>query len=167
MSQHTTQLPLFQAIDAQSVARFWSKVRVGSADECWEWQAGINSTGRGIFWYDGKSVHSHRFAWIITYGNILDGLQICHRCDNGKCVNPAHLFLGTQYDNIHDMIDKGRDRVLRGSADPKSKLTEEDVRRIRELYIPRKFSQFKLAIIFGVSRSTIENIITGRCWKHV
>lgn len=147
------------------IDRFWSKVKIGSSDDCWEWQGGVNSTGRGVYWYNGSSIHAHRFVWTITNGDIPDNMLVCHHCDNGKCVNPKHLFLGTQKDNMQDMVSKGRKVTLRGSNDPKSKLTESDVLRIRSLY--GEYSQYKLARMFNVSRSTISAIIHRYNWKHV
>ena len=147
--------------------RFWSKVNILSEDECWEWKAGINSTGRGIFKINGKSIHAHRMAWILTNGEIPNGMFICHHCDNGKCMNPKHLFVGTPADNVHDMINKGRKITLHGEDDPKSKLTEKQVIEIKQLYIPYKFTQYKLAEMYNVSRSAIESIICGYNWQHL
>ena len=88
--------------------RFWSKVKVGAADECWEWQAGLDSDGYGRIQFDGKRQGAHRFSWILHNTDIPQGMCICHRCDNPACVNPNHLFLGTQVDNIYDMVSKNR-----------------------------------------------------------
>lgn len=152
------------------IQRFWDKVKKESENECWEWIGAINSTGRGIFNYPGmKNGKAHRVSWIIHYGDIPNNLCVLHHCDNGKCVNPNHLFLGTKGDNNTDRKQKGRSNPLRGENDPKSKLTEENVRDIRKLYIPdsKEFNQFKLADMFGVSRSTILAILRGDNWKHV
>ena len=84
--------------------RFWSKVNILSDDECWEWKAGIKSTGRGNFSIGRKTIQAHRMSWILTYGDIPDNMLVCHTCDNGLCVNPKHFFLGTHKDNTLDMI---------------------------------------------------------------
>lgn len=94
--------------------RLWSKVERGPA--CWVWQAHRNRAGYGQFWFEGRSQKAHRIVWIITYGEIPDGLCVLHRCDNPPCCNPEHLFLGTKADNTADMDAKGRRRSAYGDA---------------------------------------------------
>jgi hypothetical protein len=94
--------------------RFWSKVRRGTKFECWEWQAARNDDGYGLCRGGSRSIEgAHRVSWRLANGEIPEGQQILHRCDNRACVNPAHLFLGSQQDNIADMLAKGR-HVKRG-----------------------------------------------------
>ena len=83
--------------------RFWEKVN--KTNECWEWIAG-KSHGYGVFWINGKLLRAHRVAWSIYNGGIPEGLLVLHKCDNPACVNPDHLFIGTQQDNVDDMITK-------------------------------------------------------------
>ena len=146
--------------------RFFDKVDRGADCDCWEFTGGISSDGRGVFWLDGKSFGAHRMAWKLAYGDIPNGMLICHHCDNGKCCNPNHLFLGTYLDNMQDMKSKGRQVHLYGDNDPKSKLKSEEVLEIVRLYKTGKFSQSYLGKMFCVSRSAILNILKGRTWRE-
>jgi hypothetical protein len=88
--------------------RFWEKVRIASKDECWLWTASLNNKGYGKIGEGKKILLAHRVSWELHFGPIPDRLCVLHKCDNPKCVNPDHLFLGTQKDNAQDMVRKNR-----------------------------------------------------------
>jgi DNA-binding XRE family transcriptional regulator len=151
---------------------FWPKVDVRGPDECWPWTRGCVK-GYGSIRRDRIARGTHRVAWELTYGPILDGLFVLHHCDNRPCCNPAHLFLGTQMDNVNDMVAKGRGRFRqcdnrrRGAANHNAKLTTDQVVEIRRLYAGRGITQAQLAVQFNVSRALICFIVTRRAWRHV
>lgn len=88
--------------------RFWAGAIIKDKDSCWNWTMSCSGIGYGSFALKRKTTYAHRIAWVLTNGQIPDGLLLCHTCDNIKCINPNHLFLGTQKDNLQDMSAKGR-----------------------------------------------------------
>jgi len=144
--------------------RFWAKVDVRGAGECWSWIGSRDSFGYGVM-FKSKKPHrvyrAPRLAYELQIGPIAAGLHVLHRCDNPACVNPAHLFLGTQADNNRDRAAKGRGggEKRRGIHNGRAKLTSKQVAKIRRLYATGDISQGQLAEIFGVSQPQISRIV--------
>lgn len=145
---------------------FWKKVTVGLPDECWEWQTGKDKDGYGVFWIDDKSIRAHRFSYKFHYGEIPDDKCVCHHCDNPSCVNPAHLFVGTNIDNIIDKQKKNRCYRPLGEKAVHAKLTDKNVYTIRIL-CNDGISRKRLSVLFGICKSQIEFIVRGKAWPHV
>lgn len=147
----------FALHDPLLAAQFWKFVDVRSDGVCWFWQGAVQM-GYGRF----RGVRAHRFAYELGKGAIPPDLMVRHLCGNKLCVNPNHLEAGTMADNARDGMRLGE--ILRGSANGKAKLTEDDVRYIRTN--PDKLSGRNLATKFGVSCATISLIRSGRRWGH-
>lgn len=143
-----------------TIETFWS--RVERTDSCWLWQGTINEKGYGSrFNLDGTCISPHRLSYILHKGPIAPGLCVCHSCDNRRCVNPDHLWLGTPADNNRDRYLKGRS--ARGTQMKQSHLTEQDIVDIRN----NPASPYKLAAIYGVSANCIYDIKNRTYWQHV
>ena len=161
------------------IARFWSKVN--KTDGCWEWAGKPNEKGYGRFGVNYRVIFAHRFSWLITHGEIPDGLFVLHRCDNPICVRPDDLFLGTKADNNADMRAKGRaapmprtpnagrfqsNGRMSGEHHHLAKLTAEDVLYIRQL----RANGVRLRVLaqhFGVSEANISQIAKRKVWKNI
>ena len=145
---------------------FWSKVSK-SPHGCWNWTAHTDKGGYGTLSVGASPCKSHRFSWMIHRGAIPEGLGVLHKCDNPRCVNPDHLFLGTNTDNTEDRDAKGRQ--VQGDRHPDAKLTSEDVKEIRSVFVPRsrKTGARALARKFGVAKSTLLGVVNRTTWKGV
>jgi hypothetical protein len=152
-------------------ARFWANVLLRGPSECWMWTAArfAGGLGYGQFRAGKRKVRAHRAAYELTHGPIPDGICVCHACDNPACVNPSHLFLGTSAENTADRTRKGRSarigRSLPRESNPAAKLTMAKVREIREAY-QRGIRRSVLSERYGVSKSQIRHIVTGRSWRE-
>lgn len=143
--------------------RFFSKVRK-SKDGCWEW-IGAKSRGYGQILAFGKVQMAPRVSYVIHLGKIPDGLLVCHKCDNPSCVNPDHLFLGTDSDNTSDCVRKGRHKGPKGSNHPLAKLTDNDALQIKNFY-SGGVTVTNLSKRYDVDRKVIYNIINGISYKN-
>jgi hypothetical protein len=144
---------------------FWAKVNMGRPDECWNWKGYVHPSGYGRIVIQHKFKLAHRIAYSLKYGEIPDGLHVCHKCDNRLCCNYNHHFLGTNADNQADRDAKGRQ--TKGEKIGASKLVTSQVYEIRKLYATGKYSRNDLAAQFQVTRVNIGLIVTGRAWKHL
>ncbi len=143
--------------------RFWKYVDKKSKNECWNWTGTCDQNGYGQFWpYHQKAIGTHRFSWLLHYGDIPDQLWVLHTCDNRKCINPQHLWLGTRQDNMKDMVIKNRQ--IKCEKHPRAKLTVSQVERILEL--KGKFSHRELAGMFNVSHTSIGKIHRSQSWRN-
>ena len=147
--------------------RFWDKVNKSAPNGCWEWIGAKLPYGYGVIGISGKNVYVHRYSWELHYGGKIPADKcVCHHCDNPRCVRPDHLFVGSQADNMKDMISKGRDRKAIGIAAGKTKLTPEKILEIR-MWLFLKYSIRTIASRYGVGKSAIQDISSGKTWSHV
>lgn len=179
-------------ISPERAAAFWN--RVDKTGDCWLWTGGLSTRGYGRTTLRDRSLDTHRFAWMVSYGPIPDGLCVCHHCDNPPCCRPEHLFLGTHADNNADREAKGRtargersghythpertargeraglrlhpERAPRGERNGRALLTEQDVRTIRTLAALGTKAP-TIARQFRVAPATVYHILWGMIWKHV
>lgn len=151
--------------------RFFSKVEADPNGGCWLWSAGQTQKGYGAFRLGAKKGglredKAHRASYIIHNGAIPDGMHVLHKCDVRCCVNPAHLFVGTNAENAADRAKKGRSRDQRGTAHHKAQLTDEQVIDIRARAVEWGSGR-KLAKEYGVSVSIISDIKRRKSWSHI
>jgi HNH endonuclease len=157
--------------------RFWKYVDKASDPRgCWLWIGGSDSDGYGRFRGENSvMIRAHRFSWQLHRGQIPPGFEVLHTCDNPPCVNPLHLFLGTNELNVIDKVCKGRTargakcrtkKLYFGESNWKSKLTSQQVADIRELR-RSGVGTTELARRFGVNRATIQRIVSGKSWKTI
>lgn len=150
--------------------RFEDKYIPDPNSGCWHWTAYCNAGGYGVLGSDKvrkKTILAHRVSWTLHYGDIPDGMKVCHTCDVPSCVNPDHLFLGTQAENIDDMAKKGRRASFKGVNNTNVTLNEIQVRVIRRLLGFKKQTQQEIGDMFGVNQAAISKINRGLAWGHI
>lgn len=148
--------------------RFFEKVK--KTRTCWLWQAATNSGSLyGVIRFNGKTITAHRISWRLHFGEIPKGLWVLHKCDVRQCVNPAHLFLGNNQDNMNDMVKKGRSRLsvrnrnYKGEKHPRAKFTNKQIIEIRN----SSLKQTELAKRFKTSQAHISRIKLCISWSHI
>lgn len=148
------------------IDRFNSKISI-QPNGCWHYTGYCDSDGYGRFWYNGTTIGAHQFS-IQHLGNvsIAKGMFVCHSCDNPRCVNPSHLFVGSALDNSRDRDQKGRHNSCPGEKNGAARFTEQDIHYIRQNYIKGKNTK-ELAKKFKCHPNVILNIVKRKTWKHI
>jgi predicted XRE-type DNA-binding protein len=148
--------------------RFWSKVN--KTTTCWLWTGGKNNKGYGLFGINRKTHLSHRVSYELLHDlELTPDVCVCHSCDTPLCINPFHLFAGTNQDNINDKVSKGRQQCLKGELHGASILTNAIVQNIKQdlKSDTTHGSGKKIAEKYGISRSTVSDIKKGKTWSHI
>jgi len=171
MTKETVPIP---ELPKEIRERFLSKIAyTANPDSCWEWLGSTVGShyGKICFKIEGKqyTISSHRMSYFIHKNEDPIGKIILHKCDNGKCVNPNHLHLGTYKDNSKDMVNKGRGKqqFMNGEAHKNAKLTEEIVREIRRKNVEDGLQSTELAKMYGICQPAMSRIINKKRWVHI
>lgn len=146
--------------------KFWSNVAVVGENKCWPWMGRRVGNGYGKLKRNGKDWRANRYVWLITHGDVPSNKYVCHKCDNPKCCNPSHLFLGTAKENTADMVAKHRAGRMLGEKNHRSKLNSDAVRAIRDR-VTNGEKQIDLCREYGISPATISVIVNQKTWKEV
>lgn len=135
--------------------------KVGKTPFCWLWRGSKSAGGYGRIMINYRRVRAHRLSWEIYHGDIPPGMFVCHICDNPLCVNPNHLFLGTNKDNVMDMVGKGRQNGggPKGERHGRSVLSNSQAKKIRDLYRSGDYSYRDIAKMFGIGKTTVYQIV--------
>jgi hypothetical protein len=140
---------------------FWKYVNKDTGTDCWDWNGNKDKLGYARFWIKGKRYLIHRYSMMLA-GHDIEGLDVCHKCDNPSCCNPEHLFLGSHEDNMKDMVKKGR-HVRPASAGKPRKLSNEQALEIRHSTLSSRV----LSKMYNINRCTILRIKNGTFYKDI
>lgn len=160
--------PTEKEFDQRTRDRIKKYTQIDTETGCWNWTGFIYSFGYGLTSHKGKDILAHRASWKVFKGDIPNGMYVLHKCDNRKCVNPDHLFIGTAKDNTQDMIAKGRARSKpnKGINHGCAKLDEKRVNEIKE-YKKQGMCNSDIAKIYNINSNTVQKIVNGKIWKHI
>jgi hypothetical protein len=168
-------------LSPKAIARFYSKVGPERPDGCRDWNGSFDGQSYGRFKArpHPMPIRAHRIAYFLHYGVDPYPLRICHTCDRPSCVEPSHLWAGTDADNVADKVKKGRcprgdnhpfrihpERIPHGEAHCNAKLTQEDVDNIRVLYRCIGYTQYEIADMYELSQSYVGRIVRNQAWKN-
>lgn len=163
------QGPFKLSLSEKDLLRFWSKVE--KTETCWNWIGCVIRNGYGQWGHSKKVHYAQRVSYFIEHGEYENTLMVLHKCDNRRCVNPSHLFLGTNQDNINDMMSKGRQGKIPGNKTVgelrhNSKLTNDQVKSIREMY-SNGVLRSEIAKQFNVTWNCIKAVLNRVTWDHL
>ena len=153
--------------EAKALKRLFDKAVYGD-NGCMEFVGSTDDHGYGCLRFKGPVVKAHRVSYILLVGDIPPDMNVLHSCDNPPCINPEHLFLGTDADNSQDMINKGRSKSARkGSENGRALVTEADVIEIRRLYNEGVMTISELARRYKLTWRPTQMIIDRITWRHI
>jgi hypothetical protein len=152
-------------LPSSSENKFWRLVDIPTNESCWMWLGAVDGGGYGMFRSPKfTEKKAHRISWVISNGEIPDGLDVLHSCDNPGCCNPRHLFLGTDLDNVRDKFSKNREATFEGQNNGMCKLNKDKVIEIRSLH-SSGVSYRSLAKRFGIGATQVGRIVRRESWR--